>query len=256
MRFHARCRLAFALLAYPGLVSAPAIGQDEWHWPEKMKNAQVFPKDFPAAKLSAVMRGFTRSLGVRCTHCHVGEEGKPLGSYDFVSDKNPNKDRAREMYRMLGDINGHLKKITPSAEPRVNMWCGTCHRGRPRPTTLGEEMSEARKKSGIEGALARYRELRGRYEDAGAFDFRERTLADFAGDLVEEQDYEGAIAVLKLNAEVFPKSSDAWEGLGEAYRSAGKNELAVLSYRKALELDARNDGARQALRELEAPKAP
>jgi len=117
-------------------------------------------------------------------------------------------------------------------------------------------MSEARRTSGIEAAVARYRELRGRYEDAGAFDFHERTLADFAGDLVEEKDYEAAITVLKLNTEVFPKSSDAWEGPGEAYRAAGKNELAVLSYRKAVELDAQNDGARQALRELEAPKAP
>ena len=113
------------------------------------------------------MRGFTRSLGVRCTHCHVGEEGKPLGSYDFVSDKNPNKDRAREMYRMLGDINAHLKKITAERRCRaVNMWCGTCHRGRPRPTTLGEEMSEARQevrdRSGARPLSRASRPVRGR----------------------------------------------------------------------------------------------
>ena len=53
--------------------------------------------------------------------CHKGEEGKPLSTYDFASDDNPNKNRAREMYRMLGDISDHLKKIEPSGDKRVNM---------------------------------------------------------------------------------------------------------------------------------------
>ena len=249
-------RPILALLLF--LASLSALAQDAWHWPEKMANAQVLPKDFPPEKLSAVMRGFTRSLGVRCPYCHVGQEGKPLSTFDFVSDKNPNKERAREMYRMLGDINAHLKKITPSAEPRVNMWCGTCHRGRPRPTTLGEELTAAHHKGGTEAAIARYRELRQRYEDAGTFDFRERSLSDFAEEILEEKDYDGAIAVLTLNTGEFPKSSDAWEGLAAAYRAAGKKEIAAIYYRKAVELDPENAGALQSLRELEAKevKAP
>ena len=87
---------------------ASAWSQDDWKWPEKPKNLQVMPKEWTGKKLSPVMRGFTAALGVRCTHCHVGEEGKPLSTFDFASDANPNKDRAREMYRMLGDINEHL----------------------------------------------------------------------------------------------------------------------------------------------------
>ena len=136
-------------------VGAAAAAQDDWHWPEKGKNFQVFPKDFPAQKLSAVMRGFTRALGVRCTYCHVGQEGKPLSTYDFVSDQNPNKKRAREMYLMLGEISDHLKKIDPSGDKRVNMWCHTCHQGRPRPTTLEEELGEAYRKAGVTAAIAR-----------------------------------------------------------------------------------------------------
>ena len=33
-----------------------------------------------------VMPGFTRALGVRCSYCHVGEEGESLSTYDFASD--------------------------------------------------------------------------------------------------------------------------------------------------------------------------
>src|SRR5262245_18476381 len=72
--------------------AAAGAAQDAWSWPAQMKNAQVFPKDFPATKLEAIMKGFTRSLVVRCVYCHVGEEGKPLSSYDFASDARPNKE--------------------------------------------------------------------------------------------------------------------------------------------------------------------
>ena len=50
--------------------------------PPPPKNLQVFPKDIPRPQLIANMKLFSQSLGVRCTHCHVGEEGK----LDFPSD--------------------------------------------------------------------------------------------------------------------------------------------------------------------------
>jgi len=83
------------------LCSASGRGQDTWTWPEKPKNLQVLPKDWTGTRLRPVMTGFTRALGVRCSYCHKGEEGKPLSTYDFASDENPNKNRAREMMRMM-----------------------------------------------------------------------------------------------------------------------------------------------------------
>ena len=96
-----------------------------------------------------------------------------------MSDQNPNKDRAREMYRMLGDINGHLKKIVPSGDKRVNMWCGTCHQGRPRPMTLVEELGQTYRRAGIDATLVRYRELRDRFYGRGGYDFGERVARRF-----------------------------------------------------------------------------
>ncbi len=239
------------LLAVTALAAAAsATAQDDWRWPEKGKNFQVFPKDFPAQKLAAVMKGFTRALGVRCTYCHVGEEGKPLSTYDFASDQNPNKNRAREMYRMLGDINGHLKKIEPSADKRVNMWCHTCHEGRPRPATLEEELGVAYRKSGVSAAIARYRELRERYYGKGGYNFGETSLNAFGQELLDLKDYDGALAVWHLNATQFPQSGNAWDSLAEGYMAAGKKTLAEIYYRKALELDPENTGALEKLRKL------
>src|SRR5215475_2725501 len=70
--------------------------------PQKLENLKVFPKDIPVRALLDTMGGFTRALGVRCNYCHVGEEGKPLSSYDFKSDEKPEKTKAREMLRMVG----------------------------------------------------------------------------------------------------------------------------------------------------------
>lgn len=240
-----------ALLAVTALAAAGfATAQEDWHWPEKGKNFQVFPRDFPARKLAAVMKGFTRSLGVRCTYCHVGEEGKPLSTYDFASDQNPNKNRAREMYRMLGDINDHLKKIQPSGDKRVNMWCHTCHEGRPRPATLEEELGQAYRKSGVSAAIARYRELRERYYGKGAYNFGEASLNAFGHELLELKDNDGALAVWHLNATQFPQSGGVWESLAEGYMAAEKKTLAEIYYRKALEADPENADALEKLGKL------
>src|SRR6059058_3640019 len=49
------------------------------------KNLKVLPKDISRADLLSTMKFFSQSLGVRCTNCHVGEEGKPLSTFDFAS---------------------------------------------------------------------------------------------------------------------------------------------------------------------------
>jgi len=232
------------------LCSLSACAQDAWTWPEKPKDLQVLPKDWTGTRLRPVMVGFTRALGVRCSYCHKGEEGKPLSTYDFASNENPNKDRAREMYRMLGDINEHLKKIEPSGDKRVNMWCHTCHRGRPRPMTLDEELGEQYRKKGLQAALDDYADLKKKYYGRGAFDFGEGSLNTFGYSVLENNDAAGAIQVFKLNAETFPDSGNVWDSLAEAYLKAGDVKKAQENYEKAVSIDPKNQSAKDALDKL------
>lgn len=242
--------LVVALTVFAG--KSPSRAQGQWKWPEKPQNLQVLNKDWPGSRLSPVMRGFTRALGVRCSYCHVGEEGKDLGTYDFVSDANPNKNRAREMLRMLGSVNDHLKKIEPSGDRRVNMWCHTCHRGRPRPMTLEEEMGEQYRAKGIDAALNHYQELKKNYYERGAYDFSERSLNNFGYELLEK-DNASALRVFTLNTQVFPKSSNVWDSLAEAYLKRGDSKTARRHYKTALKLDPKNESARQNLEKLSKP---
>ena len=231
----------------------PALAQEQWSWPEKPKNLQVLPKDWPGSRLQPVMVGFTRALGVRCSFCHKGEEGKPLSTYDFASDGNPNKDRAREMLRMLGDINDHLKKIQPSGDQRVNMWCGTCHRGRPRPMTLEEELAEQYRGKGLAPALDYYADLKQKYYGRGAYDFGENSLNNFGYEVLKN-DATGAIEVFRLNAAEFPQSGNVWDSLAEAYMKAGHLKEAGEYYNKALELDPTDQNAKDVLAKIKEAK--
>ena len=99
----------------------------------QFKNLQVLPKDLTREQLSPIMKSFAQSLGVRCAHCHVGEEGKPLSTFDFASDAKREKQTARAMLRMVHRINAEdfgVKDIK-----NVKVTCFTCHRGAVKPLT-------------------------------------------------------------------------------------------------------------------------
>jgi len=63
-----------------------------------------------------------------------------------------------------------------------------------------------------------------------------------------------AIDVFKLNVKLYPKSSKAYDSLGEAYTKFGNKELAIKSYQKSLELDPENKNAKKKLEELSVKK--
>ena len=97
------------------------------------KNLQVFPKDIQQQQLVSNMKFFAQSLGVRCVHCHVGEEGKPLSTFDFASDAKKEKLVARKMLNMVHRINSEDFGIKDFKDVKVT--CYTCHRGATKPLT-------------------------------------------------------------------------------------------------------------------------
>ncbi len=100
--------------------------------PDKFTNLQVLPKDISKKELTETMKTFAISLGVRCIHCHVGEAGQPLSTFDFASDKKPTKKIARIMIKMRNAINQQfLAQLDDKHPPRVG--CVTCHDGQKEP---------------------------------------------------------------------------------------------------------------------------
>ncbi len=249
-----RFRSASIVLVLLVLTAAASVraasAQARFEWPERAKNLKVLPKDTPREKLQATMVGFTRSLGVRCPFCHVGQEGQPLTSFDFVSDEKPTKNVARGMMKMVQDINKDLHKMKIPETNRVEVQCITCHRGRPRPMMLSEELADVYQKAGIDSTVARYTMLRDRFYGAGSYDFSERSLSELGSSLMEKGRHDDAIRIFQLNLQQNPSSSFAYSSLADAYAAAGQKDLAIQNYEKAVQLEPRNREAEQKLKAL------
>lgn len=103
--------------------------------PDKYTNLKVLPPEIKRVELVEIMKGFSLGLGVRCSTCHMGEEGKPLSTYDFASDEKQTKRNARLMLQMVKEINGkHLTAVMPESGLKpITVTCYTCHRGSRQP---------------------------------------------------------------------------------------------------------------------------
>jgi CubicO group peptidase (beta-lactamase class C family) len=106
------------------------------------------------------------------------------------------------------------------------------------------------KASAAEG-VARYKTLKA--TKASAYDFSEPQLNGVGYRLLRDGRVADAIEIFKLNVEMFPSAANPHDSLGEAYLASGNKELALASYRKALELSPGNAAVEEIIRRLEKP---
>lgn len=62
---------------------------------------------------------------------------------------------------------------------------------------------------------------------------------------------EKAVAIFKINSLLFSKESNVHDSLGEAYMAVGKNDLALKSYQKVLEISPDDKNAKEMIQKLE-----
>ena len=89
------------------------------------KNIKVLT-GLPQSQLIPVMNYMASSLGRRCNYCHVNNNGQ----WDYASDEKPEKSTAREMIKLVLDVNKNTFK------GNVEVGCYTCHRGRNQPQSI------------------------------------------------------------------------------------------------------------------------
>ncbi|HKO59465.1 MAG TPA: c-type cytochrome [Thermoanaerobaculia bacterium] len=87
---------------------------------QPLKNVQILT-GLSRPELQRVMNEMAAGLGVHCHYCHANDDSRG------ASDTKPQKARAREMIRMVMDLNArHF-----GGQPVVT--CFTCHNGKPHP---------------------------------------------------------------------------------------------------------------------------
>jgi Photosynthetic reaction centre cytochrome C subunit len=113
----------------------PKGASEEIHIPagkENLPAEQVFQniqilKGKPASVLPGMMKALNKLLGVQCTYCHV--EGA------WQSEDPQPKRTARRMFQMIDSISEKY------FDGREELSCWTCHRGSPKPSNGGAEIS-------------------------------------------------------------------------------------------------------------------
>ncbi|HWN97971.1 MAG TPA: serine hydrolase [Blastocatellia bacterium] len=88
-------------------------------------------------------------------------------------------------------------------------------------------------------------------EKPGNAAVQEGRINDMGYGLLREKKLVEAIAVFKLNVEMYPQSSNTYDSLGEAYMENGDKELAIMNYKKSLELNPASANAVRMIEKLQ-----
>jgi len=101
----------------------------------------------------------------------------------------------------------------------------------------------------IDEARAGYRKIK--TEKPGNASVSEARLNGLGYGLMREKKLPEAIAVFKLNVELYPESANTYDSLGEAYMNNGDKELAIVNYKKSIMLNPQNASGAEMLKKLE-----
>ncbi len=118
--------------------------------------------------------------------------------------------------------------------------------------SIADTLFKTYKDKDVAAAIKKYRELKAGSPDK--YDFRENELNTLGYQILRTGKTKDAIEIFKLNVEMFPGASNPYDSLGEAYLADGQKELSLKNYKKSLELDPGNGGAKAVIARLEAPE--
>ena len=94
---------------------------------------------------------------------------------------------------------------------------------------------------GMASAIDTYKRLK--KEEPDAWNFAENQLNILGYQLLQRDMVDDAIAIFKLNVEMFPTAFNTYDSLGEAYLRAGETDLAISNYERSLDLNPENNNA-------------
>lgn len=101
---------------------------------------------------------------------------------------------------------------------------------------------------GIDSAVETYIALK--EEESESFTFNEGELNWLGYYLLGKERIDDAIKIFNLNIKEYPKSSNVYDSMGEAYMIKGNSEKAIEYYKKSVELNPQNNNGFDKLKEL------
>ncbi len=78
----------------------------------------------------------------------------------------------------------------------------------------------------------------------------ENVINGMGYDALGKNNLDGAVALFKINVELYPHSFNTYDSLGEAYMIAGNKELAIENYKRSVELNPNNNNGKKMIEHL------
>jgi len=117
-----------------------------------------------------------------------------------------------------------------------------------RRISIAETVSATLASGAMDQAVKQYHDLK--VSASTTYNFDEDELNTLGYQFMKTKQYKEAIRIFQLNIEAFPKSSNVYDSLAEAYMDDGEKELAIANYQKSLQLNAKNRNAMRMLEKL------
>jgi tetratricopeptide (TPR) repeat protein len=117
--------------------------------------------------------------------------------------------------------------------------------------SIAETLSATIASNGVDQAVQQYHDLKA--AQSAIYNFDEGELNSLGYKLIRAKKFTEAIRIFQLNVEAYPRSSNVYDSLGEAYMDDGNKPLAIVNYQKSLQLNPKNGGAVKMLQTLKAP---
>jgi tetratricopeptide (TPR) repeat protein len=100
---------------------------------------------------------------------------------------------------------------------------------------------------GVEAAKTLFYDLKENKPDE--YDFSEEEINTLGYSYIEKN-LEAALAIFRMNIDMYPTSSNVYDSYGEALLKNGDKDLAIENYKKSVELNPANTNAIQALEKM------
>jgi tetratricopeptide (TPR) repeat protein len=114
--------------------------------------------------------------------------------------------------------------------------------------SIAETLSATITSSGLDAAIKQYHDLKA--AAPATYNFDEDQLNSLGYQFLNTHKIKDAIRILQLNVEAYPQSSNVYDSLGEAYMDDGDIPLAIMNYRKSLQLNPKNGNAITMLKKM------
>jgi CubicO group peptidase (beta-lactamase class C family) len=224
--------------------------EDLYKWEQALYEDKILSADSKKLMFTPGLGNY--GYGIRITDQPVGktdQKTKTIGHGGAINGFSSLILRAVEKQQtviILDNINlgQHHGKITVSILGILN--------GQPiepPKKSIAETLYKIAIEKDVASAVAEYRKLKA--ENSPTFDFSESELNILGYQLLGMKRTKDAIEIFKLNVEMFPKSANPYDSLGETYLADDQKDLALANYKKAVELDPKNANALLIVRRLE-----